>query len=81
MKIDFNLGMKVHLNGEFGVVIKSETDDSKFHGVVRWDTEKEIDLEDWTGMFGLFLNLGGEIIDGKHQFNYINDDGTLKSKR
>ncbi|CAD0008096.1 hypothetical protein [Flavobacterium chungangense] len=78
MEKDFNPGMKVHLNGEFGLVVKSETDNPNFHGVIRWDTEKEIDLEDWTGMFGLFLSLGGEIIDGKHPFNYINDDGTLK---
>ena len=46
MEKDFNPGMKVHLNGEFGVVVKSETDNPNFHGVIRWDTQKEIDL-DW----------------------------------
>lgn len=81
MDKEFNPGMKISLNGEFGVVIKFKSDNPNFYGVIRWDTEKEFDSEDWSGMFGSFLNLGGKIVDGNHQFNYIKDDGTMKPKR
>ena len=77
---DFTHGTKVYLNGEFGVVIKSELDELNFYGVIRWDSNKESDHEDWRGMFGTFMNQGGKIIDKSHQFEFINDDGTLKTK-
>ena len=46
MEKEFNPGMKVWLNGEFGVVVKFEPDNQNFYGVIRWDTEKELDFED-----------------------------------
>ncbi|AEE20237.1 hypothetical protein [Dokdonia sp. 4H-3-7-5] len=75
---DFVHGTKVSLDGEFGVVIKSELDEPNFCGIIRWDSNKESDNEDWRGMFGTFINQGGLIIDQNHQFEFINDDGTLK---
>ncbi|WP_452227601.1 hypothetical protein [Lacinutrix sp. MEBiC02404] len=75
---DFTHGTKVSLNGEFGVVIKSELDEPNFCGIIRWDTNQETDEEDWRGVFGTFLNQGGKIINDNHQFEFINDDGTLK---
>ena len=75
---DFTHGTKVSLNGEFGIVIKSELDEPNFCGIIHWDSNQESDNEDWRGMFGTFLNQGGKIIDQNHQFEFINDDGTLK---
>ncbi len=77
---DFIHGMKVTQNGEFGVVIKSELDIPNLCGVIRWDNPRENDLEDWRGQFGSFIQLGGKVIDENHSFQFINDDGTLKSK-
>lgn len=78
MKKDFEIGMKVFLNGEFGVVIKSVFDIPNFYGLIRWDTEKENDVEIWNGLFGSFIQNGGKVIDQSHNFVYINDDGALK---
>ena len=77
---DFVHGTKVSASGEFGVIIKSELDKPDLFGVIRWDTEKENDTEDWTGMFESFTNIGGKIIDQDHTFKYINDDGTTKKR-
>ncbi|WP_240628224.1 hypothetical protein [Flavobacterium anhuiense] len=49
MEKDFIYGMKVSLGNEFGVVIKDENDQSTFCGLIRWDTPKENDIEDWKG--------------------------------
>ncbi|WPO77553.1 hypothetical protein [Flavobacterium sp. KACC 22761] len=72
--------MKVFLNGEYGVVINSDSDRSNFYGIIRWDTEKEDDSEDWRGMLETFTSIGGKIIDINYQFKFINDDGTSKSR-
>lgn len=78
MENDFNFGMKVSLNNEFGVVIKDEFDKPNFCGVIRWDTSKENDIEDWRGQFGAFVNIGGKILNDNYSFRFINDDGSLK---
>ncbi|WP_433829917.1 hypothetical protein [Flavobacterium anhuiense] len=78
MENDFNFGMKVSLNNEFGVVIKVELDKLNFCGVIRWDTSKENDIEDWRGQFGAFVNIGGKILNDNYSFRFINDDGSLK---
>jgi len=70
--------MKVSLNGEFGIVVKSEFDKPDFYGLIRWDNSKESDFEDWRGQFGTFKSLGGQILDKTHQFEFITDDGNLK---
>ncbi|WP_299444294.1 hypothetical protein [uncultured Aquimarina sp.] len=75
---DFVHGTKVSLNDEFGVVIISQSDEPNFCGMIRWDTPKESDNEDWRGMFGTFLSEGGQIINQDYEFKFINDDGTLK---
>lgn len=80
MEKDFISGMKVWLDGEFGVIVTSESDIPNFSGIIRWDTEKEFDFEDWRGMFASFLNLGGKIVSENHEFKYINDDETLKTE-
>ncbi|MEN2412588.1 hypothetical protein [Flavobacterium mesophilum] len=72
--------MKVFLNGEYGVIINSDSDTTNLYGLVRWDSPNENDLEDWRGMFETFTQIGGEIIDINHQFKFINDDGTVKFK-
>lgn len=78
MKNDFEIGMKVSLEGEFGIVIESEIDKPSFVGMIRWDTKPKSDFENWHGLFGSFLQSGGKIIDDNYDFEFINDDGTLK---
>jgi hypothetical protein len=73
---DFQVGTKVFLDNEYGIIVNV-----KFHEnstVVRWDTSLENDFEDWSGMWGSFVQIGGHIIDPNYRFKYINDDGTLK---
>ncbi|MDR3026346.1 hypothetical protein [Chryseobacterium sp.] len=73
---DFQAGTKVFLDNEYGIIVNL-----KFHKnstVIRWDTSVENDFEDWSGMWGPFVQMGGKIIDPGYQFKYINDDGTLK---
>lgn len=75
---DFRSGTKVFLDNEYGVII-----DLKIHRlstVIRWDTPKENDIEDWCSMWDTFFDVGGKIINRDHQFKYINDDGSLKDK-
>ena len=74
---DFFGGTKVSLNNEYGVVIDKK-DRNNMYGLIRWDTEKEIDFEEWSGLFGIFLNEGGKIIEQDFVFKFINDDGTMK---
>ena len=70
--------MKVVLDGEFGVVINDEFDKTDFCGIIRWDIPKENDIEDWTGQFGTFIDIGGKIINENYVFQFINNDGSLK---
>ncbi len=78
MKTDFEIGMKVSLHGEFGIVVKSELDEPNFIGMIRWDTKSKSDFESWNGLFGTFIQNGGKVIDKNYEFEFINDDGTLK---
>lgn len=86
--------MKVSLNGEFGVVTDGFAEGADFvnqdqsnsgsltnFGLIRWDTEKEADFEDWTGLFGSFKDIGGYEIASEHQFRFMNDDGTAKIEK
>ncbi len=77
----FYFGMKVTLNGESGIVIKGEgnSDWDKEPGIIRWDTNKEMDTEDWRGLFGSFKDSGGKEIDANTEFKFINDAGKLKT--
>ena len=68
---------KVSLKDEFGVVL-DKTVDSNLVGLIRWDTEKENDVEDWRGLFGSFLQSGGQVVDQDHEFKFIDDKGQLK---
>jgi len=74
----FTDGTKVFLDNEYGVIINLK--DHNLSTIIRWDTPKENDFEDWCSMWGTFLNMGGKIINQDHQFKYINDDGSLKLK-
>lgn len=74
---DFLNGTIVFMNNEFGVVLE-KTSTSNVFGEIRWDTNKEDDIEDWRGQFGSFLDSGGKIINQEHQFQFINNDGSLK---
>lgn len=80
MNEGFYFGMKVSLNDENGLIIQSEgtSDWDKEPGIIRWDTNKEKDFEDWRGLFGSFKNSGGKEIDSKTEFNFIDDKGELK---
>jgi hypothetical protein len=75
----FYIGMKVTLNSEYGVVIEriGDSDWDKEPGIIRWDSNKQIDEEDWRGLYGSFVNAGGKKIDSTHQFQYINEKGEL----
>jgi hypothetical protein len=74
---EFIPGTKVSLKNEFGVVLE-KTVDSELVGLIRWDTQNENDIEDWRGLFGSFLQSGGQVVDPDHKFNFINDKGQLK---
>jgi hypothetical protein len=74
---EFIPGTKVSLKNEFGIVL-DKSDDSDLVGLIRWDSEKEKDIEDWRGLFGVFLQAGGEIIDQDYSFRFIDDKGQLK---
>ena len=74
---EFISGTKVMLNDEFGVVL-NKTSDNDICGQIRWDTNNENDIEDWRGLFGSFVETGGQIINQQHKFTFINDDGTTK---
>ncbi len=84
---DFHPFMKVSLKGECGVVTEQfwEINDSgqevtsKLYGVIRWDTNKTSDYEDWRGLWGTFITEGGKEIDKDYTFQFINDDGNLKT--
>jgi hypothetical protein len=73
---DFQVGTKVFLENEYGVIVNLKS--HEFSTMIRWDTPDEKDFEDWSGMWGPFVQIGGKIIDSNYQFKYINDDGTLK---
>jgi hypothetical protein len=74
---DFIPGTKVSLHNEVGIVL-NETNDSNLFGLIRWDTDKECDVEDWRGLFGSFVASGGHIIDQTYEFTYIDDNGKRK---
>ena len=76
----FSKGIKVSLSNEYGVVL-DKSDDNEQYGLIRWDTNKENDIEDWRGLFGSFLELGGQLINQEHKFQFITDDGSLKKPR
>lgn len=76
---EFKLGMKVALNGEKGVVVVSDFKAFDSLGIIRWDTVTDSDFEDWRGVYGTFVNMGGTILQDDYQFKFINDDGTLKN--
>jgi hypothetical protein len=78
MNKDFVEGMKVSLDGEFGVVIKSDTKNPDLYGIIIWDTNKENDFEDWRGQFGSFIQIGGKVLNANYLFQFINDDGSKK---
>lgn len=75
---DLKIGTKVFLDGECGVITDLKITD--LSTIIRWDTPKENDFEDWCSMWGTFFKMGGRIIENHHQFKYINDDGSLKDK-
>ncbi|MDJ1495164.1 hypothetical protein QNI19_19650 [Cytophagaceae bacterium DM2B3-1] len=94
MDNEFYPGMKVFLDGEYGVVLSDfwelnreyfekvgvsyQGEPYKLYGVIRWDTDDERDVEDWRGVQGNFIQGGGVEIDSNHAFTFINDDGSLK---
>jgi len=77
---DFLIGTKVSLSNEYGVVL-DKTEDWNEYGLIRWDTDKENDTEDWRGLFGSFLDSGGQIISQDYKFIFINDDGSWKKSQ
>lgn len=94
-KDDFYPSMKVFLNGEYGVVTNQFVESNgaysvngvveqgapyKLYGIIRWDTQQKADFEDWMGLWGSFVATGGYEISQEYQFQFINDDGTLKEQ-
>jgi hypothetical protein len=74
---EFIPGMKVSLKNEFGLVLE-KTVGSDLVGLIRWDTEEENDIEDWRGLFGSFLQSGGQVVHQDYEFKFIDDKGQLK---
>ena len=77
----FQFGMKVKLQNEYGVVIQPQerTGWDKEPGIIRWDTKKSEDNEDWRGLLGSFIDNGGELIDPDFEFEFITNEGKLKN--
>lgn len=75
---EFKIGTKVFLDDEYGVVIDLKEHENST--IIRWDTPKENDFEDWCSMWFSFIQIGGKIVDQNYQFRYINDDGSLKDR-
>jgi hypothetical protein len=73
---DFQVGTKVFLENEYGIIVNLKI--HEFSTIICWDTPDEKDFEDWSGMWGSFMQMGGKVVDPSHQFKYINDNGTLK---
>lgn len=73
---EFKQGTKVFLDGEYGVIVQIDGPST----IIRWDTPKENDYEDWFSCWGSFIEMGGKIIDEEYAFTHIKDDGTLKIK-
>lgn len=78
----FYVGMKVSLNNEFGVVIEPKRDTfwDEEPGIIRWDTNRDSDEEDWRGLYSSFIDSGGKEISSSYIFRYINDNGELKNR-
>jgi hypothetical protein len=74
---EFVPGTKVSMKNDYGVVLGT-TLDNDLIGLIRWDTENQEDVEDWRGLFGSFLQSGGQIIDQGYTFKFIDDKGQLK---
>ena len=76
----FHFGMKVKNGEEIGLVIKPEvnSDRDKEPGLIRWDTPKENNIEDWRGLFGSFTDSGGMEISRDTEFKFITEEGELK---
>lgn len=73
----FEVRTKVFLDNEYGVIINLK--DHELSTFIRWDTPKEDDIEDWSSMWGTFVDAGGKILSKDYQFRYINDDGSIKN--
>jgi hypothetical protein len=69
-------GTIVSLNGEYGVVLTDNPDG--LYGLVRWDTEKTQGTEDWRGLWGTFIAMGGRVLE-EYEFKFISPGGSLKS--
>jgi hypothetical protein len=74
------IGTKVKAKGkhgmEYGIIVPTPAHItwSEETCLTRWDTKDE---DDYEGVLGAtFL----EVADQKHEFKYINNDGTLKNK-
>ena len=76
MKTRFKIGMKLKLQGEYGVVVQGKGNLSEISepGIIRWDTNKNHDEEDWRGLFGSLIDEGGKIIDPDFEFKFITND-------
>jgi len=74
---EFVPGSIVWLSGEYGLVLNDAPDG--LYGLVRWDTEKAQDTEDWRGLWGTFVAMGGRVLQ-EYDFKFIGPDGSLKSE-
>lgn len=76
----FDVGSKVSLSEEFGVIVKThETNKKGFITrevlIVRWDTNIEADYESISRKKESLLKK----VKKEHKFKYINEDGTEKN--
>jgi len=65
----------VSLGGEYGVVLNDAPD--RLYGLVRWDTDKAQDTEDWRGLWGTFVTMGGKVLE-EYDFKFIMPDSSIK---
>lgn len=73
---EFVHGSKVKMNGEFGLVLLIDGKE-----LIRWDTNQEVDTEDWSGLFGTFKDNGGTILDQDFNFQFIDETGKISTNK
>ena len=72
MYADFEIGMKIYLEGEKGLIVKSPQDEAEnLIGIILWDTPSVSETEDWRGLWGTFKQSGGEVLPPDTVFTYI----------
>ena len=79
-KLEKTISAMANTFGGIVLIGVEEDDQSKTFGFILWDTEKENDIEDWSGFFGSFIELGGIELSQNYQFQHIKNENENEKK-